>query len=98
MAARQLARLALIVAAVGRCSRPAGTHSRADAAVAREGLRAAGGARGAAFPQRPTGDRRELRRVSVSASRARRLTRSAESQVRRAPRALENVEKLLTAP
>jgi hypothetical protein len=43
-----------------------------------------------------TGCPRMLRRLGVSAFRARRGLRSAASQVRRAPRALEDVEKVLT--
>src|SRR6266702_6412654 len=62
-----------------------------------EGLSAAGGAQARNAPRtaRPC-DRRELRRIPVSASVARRSPRSAASRAWRAPRALEAVEKALT--
>ena len=62
-----------------------------------EGLRAAGGAQARnVLPKSPHGDRRELRRVRISAILARRYPGTATSQVRRASRALEAVWKVLT--
>jgi hypothetical protein len=47
-------------------------------------------------PEGPPGDRRELRRVRVGVILAWRYPRVVAGRVRRAPRALEDVKKLLT--
>jgi len=71
----QFARLALIVAAPGRCGRPRGWLARRRRRGPK-GLSAAGGAqaRNVSLEGSP-GDRRELRRVRVSVVLARRLSR-----------------------
>jgi hypothetical protein len=75
----QVARLALIVATLCRCRGPRGRFARRRRRGP-EGLSAAGGAQARNVPRtaRPA-DRRELRRVPVSAALARRLPRSAVS-------------------
>jgi hypothetical protein len=69
----QLARLALIVAAPGRCGGPRGQLARRPRRGP-EGLSAARGAQAHNVSlEGPPGDRRELRRVRVSVILARRL-------------------------
>jgi hypothetical protein len=93
----QLARLALIVAAPSRWSGPRGQFARRRRRGT-ECLRAASGAQARyVSPGGPLGDRRELRRVRVSVILARRSPRERLPAGRRAPRALEDVEKVLTA-
>ena len=83
----QFARLALIVAAPGRCGGLRGRLARRRRRGP-EGLRAAGGAQARNIPTRGLpGDGRQLRRAPVSASRARHLPRSAASQRPGAPKA-----------
>jgi hypothetical protein len=71
---------------------------RVDAAVARQGLRAAGGAQARNVPPAsPVGDGRQLRRARVSVIPCASLTKIGERpRQRRASRALEDVEKVLT--
>jgi hypothetical protein len=86
-------RLALIVAVLGRCGGPRGGLARRRRRGPK-GLRAAGGAQARNVPPKgPPGDRRELRRVRVSANLARRWPRATASRARRAPRALEDVRE-----
>jgi len=71
----QFARLALVVAALGRCGGPRGRLARRRRRGP-EGLRAASGAQVRNVPpQGPRGDRPELRRVRVSVILARRQPR-----------------------
>jgi hypothetical protein len=73
--------------------RAAGT-ARAPTPPGPAGLRAAGGAQAHNVPPKGSAPDRELRCTSVSAHLARRLPRS--GRARRAPRALEDVKKVVT--
>jgi hypothetical protein len=89
----QLARLALIVAAPGRCGGPREQLGRRRHRGP-EGPRAARGVRRHLPPGDPPCERLELRRVRAGAIFARRLA----SGIRRAWRALEVVQKVCTDP
>ena len=92
----QVARQALIVAAPGRCGGPRGRLARRRRRGP-EGLSAAGGAQARDIPREgPPCDRQKLRRARVSVILARRLPSAAPGPARRAPRALEDVKKVLT--